>query len=423
MAAQAPARPLACSLGWHAPDPLARWNDGYYFTRCRRCGTDLVRTAFSKWHEPHGYRVVWQRHPPPDAVTAALVAEAAGEEAPAEELPIEAVLRQLREDDEAAGAVEPSPEDPGEEGEISAADELLLEGGGEEAVEAPQAPPPPVKRSRVPDFMDDGTNTPYYAGFEGYSEIPAGIARPPAESVQRDETEPPAIAARIKQWVEKSLEAARGDRADRAEGPVAPPPPPPETEDRRLSPAMAMAAILALAVLTTAMISLWPSLSTRTIEVPAPQQQRAAPTPAPKPAPPAPARPQVTAAARRPPAPAPLPPAAATPRPVTAFVTASLLNCRAAPARQGRSVRRLARGDQVQFIARDGDWVSLSYQGRQCWALLRYFSVQPPFDAAPPGSRSCPAPGGCRQPKEAMSGELGAQAYGPLDGRRRRSEA
>ena len=58
------ALPLLCDLGWHRPDGLARWNDGYYFSKCSRCKRDLVRTAFGSWQVPKGFRVVWQQKPP-----------------------------------------------------------------------------------------------------------------------------------------------------------------------------------------------------------------------------------------------------------------------------------------------------------------------------------------------------------------------
>ena len=73
--------PLLCDLGWHRPDPIARWNDGYYFSKCSRCGRDLVRTAFGQWQVPKGYRVVWQQKPPETREEIALVPETAGEAA------------------------------------------------------------------------------------------------------------------------------------------------------------------------------------------------------------------------------------------------------------------------------------------------------------------------------------------------------
>jgi len=62
-----------------------------------------------------------------------------------------------------------------------------------------------------------------------------------------------------------------------------------------------------------------------------------------------------------------------------AFVTASALNCRAAPALEAESVEMLMRGDPVLLLARDGEWVSLVRESGQCWALLRYFSREQPI--------------------------------------------
>lgn len=72
----------------------------------------------------------------------------------------------------------------------------------------------------------------------------------------------------------------------------------------------------------------------------------------------------------------------AGPQPVAgtaAFVAASLLNCRAAPARQARSVRVLARGEPVRILEREEGWASLAHQGGQCWAQARYLTVEQPI--------------------------------------------
>jgi hypothetical protein len=66
-----------------------------------------------------------------------------------------------------------------------------------------------------------------------------------------------------------------------------------------------------------------------------------------------------------------------------AFVTASLLNCRAAPALEAETVETLTRGDPVRLLARDGEWVSLVDRGGQCWALIRFFSVERPIQGRP----------------------------------------
>lgn len=49
---------LRCRLGWHRPRGDGRWNHGYCFTFCERCGSDMVRSAFGEWHVPTGFKVV-----------------------------------------------------------------------------------------------------------------------------------------------------------------------------------------------------------------------------------------------------------------------------------------------------------------------------------------------------------------------------
>jgi Bacterial SH3 domain len=104
-AASSPARnSFRCAFGWHDAEPLACWNDGYYFARCRRCAVDLVRTAYGRWHSPRGFRVVWSSTRPANAPSAELLpmpeAEAQSGPAPAgRALPIEEVLRHLEQDE------------------------------------------------------------------------------------------------------------------------------------------------------------------------------------------------------------------------------------------------------------------------------------------------------------------------------------
>lgn len=103
--------PLSCSLGLHRPRSGARWNDGHYFTKCSRCGTDLVRTSGGEWQVPKGYKVVWQAEPParrkagpagatpeetvPKTDTPVALARATASADSGHELPIQAVLREL----------------------------------------------------------------------------------------------------------------------------------------------------------------------------------------------------------------------------------------------------------------------------------------------------------------------------------------
>jgi len=98
--------PILCALGRHRAGRRVHWNDGFYFTSCRRCERDLVRTSYGRWHVPRGARVVWSPHRPANTVSASLVPErvaavpsagAAPVAAPqGEGLPIEEVLRHLK---------------------------------------------------------------------------------------------------------------------------------------------------------------------------------------------------------------------------------------------------------------------------------------------------------------------------------------
>jgi hypothetical protein len=63
----------------------------------------------------------------------------------------------------------------------------------------------------------------------------------------------------------------------------------------------------------------------------------------------------------------------------TGFVTASLLNCRSAPAEQAEPVRILPRGETVRILALEPAWASISHRGRQCWASTRYLSAAEPL--------------------------------------------
>lgn len=70
-----------------------------------------------------------------------------------------------------------------------------------------------------------------------------------------------------------------------------------------------------------------------------------------------------------------------------AYVTVRLLSCRASSVLQARPVRILARGDQVQVLAREPGWASVTVDGRQCWVVDRYLSSVPP--AFGPAKRPC----------------------------------
>ena len=52
---------LGCTIAGHDPAQGEVYNAGYYFSACRRCGDELVRTARSGWGPaPRGHRIVWK---------------------------------------------------------------------------------------------------------------------------------------------------------------------------------------------------------------------------------------------------------------------------------------------------------------------------------------------------------------------------
>jgi hypothetical protein len=72
---------LFCRLGWHNPGPQILWNAGFWFTKCRDCERDLVRSRHRGWHVPVGAKVVWQAKAPapqPPAEPVKLVEPLAG---------------------------------------------------------------------------------------------------------------------------------------------------------------------------------------------------------------------------------------------------------------------------------------------------------------------------------------------------------
>ena len=311
--------PLLCELGRHKPEPVARWNNGYYFTRCARCGEDLVRTAYGRWHVPHGYRVVWQAGPPANAVSAALVQErAAPVPAGGRELPIQEVLRHLQNG-------EPAADEPAGDSAAATPDELISR-----AVPAPE----------IPDFMNEGTGvSAWESPTRAYLLRPAPADRGRNADAGEAEDRGPGPLSRLRERLAGLFERDRSE---------APPEPlaeevAPAAGSRNLRLAMIAAApvILVLIVLV-----LWAGR----------EEGRA------------------SGAEDNSAQSAGIGPGSNLP----AFVTASALNCRAAPAREAESVKVLTRGDPVLLLARDGEWVSLVHEGGQCWALVRYFSVEPP---------------------------------------------
>jgi len=55
---------VGCTIAGHAPSGSHVYNSGYYFSACRRCGRNLLRTAHGAWSPiPGGHRVVWRVGP------------------------------------------------------------------------------------------------------------------------------------------------------------------------------------------------------------------------------------------------------------------------------------------------------------------------------------------------------------------------
>ena len=54
-----PRRTSSCRFRKHQAQPSAIYNQGFYFSTCRNCGEDMIRTG-SEWQVvPKGLRVVW----------------------------------------------------------------------------------------------------------------------------------------------------------------------------------------------------------------------------------------------------------------------------------------------------------------------------------------------------------------------------
>jgi hypothetical protein len=56
---------LDCIIGNHSPLPKAVRNQGFTFSRCRRCGDDMIRSGRAWRRVPKGFRVVWRAQPAP----------------------------------------------------------------------------------------------------------------------------------------------------------------------------------------------------------------------------------------------------------------------------------------------------------------------------------------------------------------------
>lgn len=156
---------LLCALGRHRPEPWPRWNAGYYFSRCGRCGRDLVRTTYGSWYVPKGCKIVWETTPPENAVIDSKTSKTGA--TPSAKAPttvtIEEMLRTL------GSGIPPKIEgdDEGHESAIDSAPSATVN-------EDPARPVPDLEMeesapvsSRIPDFMDDDDDPPWAELWEG----------------------------------------------------------------------------------------------------------------------------------------------------------------------------------------------------------------------------------------------------------------
>lgn len=365
---------LRCALGYHRANGVPRWNDGYYFARCARCGVDLVRTPFSRWHVPAGHRVVWQAEPPASRPDVKLEPELDLEPAEPPSVPVPETVAPVAEpaptaaetvsapavaapDTATAPAVSapntvsaPAIAAPEEEPAKAAVKrrrlpvESLLERlrgtpGPGAALPEPAAPPAP-RRASDWDFMMEPGERPRFAAQEPHRppEPPATVVESPGTAVAAQPKEVrrgPSILSRasvkLRRWAGSNFRRAR--------------------HSKRLAQ-LAMATVI-LAVLATAVLVL---TKRPMIESQVPGAAASTPVEVQPQNPPTEADPQSPA-----------------------FVATRALSCRDAPALQARRVRVLARGAPVQVLARDGDWVSLATRFGQCWAIDKYVSEPEPL--------------------------------------------
>jgi hypothetical protein len=417
---------VLCNLGLHRAKPMPVWNDGYYFSTCDRCGSSLVRAQFESWHVPRGKRVVWSPTPPPgqrkaellpasdasEPVTAPTVMVAHNVvESPSHRdelnsgkaviLPIADVLKLLRTEEPPTDpprklevpvhTYQPQAIDPSAAGapltnERATPSSLVI--GGEE-VSAPAAaaaedtlslhtePDRPsseateqaatrevevaevqeVARSRAPDHVHE----PNYDDFmvepdqplddvEFWSTGGTGADRSASESTAGTDAVPetdvrpnaaifPEVAGDVAKPDGDSLPWSKGVSSPTlgayAWGKL--------VQILPYASALFLAGALALLV-DGSSNQTDPELTSDSVLTPV----------------------------------AP-PPVAAASRPRLASISARLVNCRESPTLGARSLKTLARGDQVQVLASEPGWTSIAYRGRQCWVADRYVSYSPPL--------------------------------------------
>jgi hypothetical protein len=393
---------LLCRLGRHQPRGIPRWNDGYYFATCKRCGSDLVRTAFERWHVPSGYRVVWSDRPPASRPEVALVPSESGSgrdsrrsepahgpgavpegAGPIPDLPSVPVTPAPPTEELPAAPAPPPEAAPADapvpaEASVPPADapggklpiqEVLAQLRADDAAgrtreSAPALAEPPARRRRPAwDFMEDDPLPMDPAGDRepaGGAPAQAPAPDPPVHVDREKEAEPSARRSRRVGGLWPGIRAALRNFWS---GPAEPDP----VLVIGLALALAAAAALALVIPSSEQTAPSPVASSNSA---AGMEEESDPFAASDPGLAAPdagrARPQEAGQA-------------AEPRGDRAYVAASLLSCRSAPALQASRVRNLARGQEVRVLGIEGDWASLAYRGGQCWARARFISPVPPL--------------------------------------------
>jgi hypothetical protein len=398
---------LLCSLGRHRPRGIPRWNDGFYFATCERCGCDLVRTAFQRWHVPKGYRVVWSDRPPesrpevalhpeenrpppeaqaepaqpldrgaasaifvpeplPDAVSAP-AAPAPAElpvEAPAAPAEPEAAYEQVP-----AEAVVP-PAGP-VNGRLPIQDVLAQLNAEDAAKRSREAAPPPeeaqARRQRTTwDFMDEDPSKGDSATDLAWGRVPALPAAPEAAPSSSPENDYVEASSRRVGGLPERWRSVRSAVRNFWSGPAEPNP----VLVIALALAVAVAVAVGLALFSTGPTSPGPTASSgsgagEVGEASNPFAADATDISGSEPEMPR---------SREPMSDSDAPPGD------RAYVAASLLSCREAPVLQARRVRNLARGQEVRVLGYEGDWASLAYRGGQCWARGDFISPVPPLE-------------------------------------------
>lgn len=380
--------PLLCRLGRHVPRRLPIWNDGYYFSVCRRCNRDIVRSLNGGWQVPRGYRVVWQPARPEGEQMPTLAQDAG----PVSAGPVSAgPASGMRADDAPSAAAVTNPGESSEQDYTAAGDALGIPGPGLNAQQDDQSDAPSTQagtpdalgipearasrpqRSSIPDFMNDA----------GYS------SRSPGENGPRDgNSTPPILARGAREELDRiglaNLAAMSNRVFSRVRTPAS------ATGNRTSSgnwniAAWVVAAVLIVLVATQNLhwrsrrepaVSTQPSIasprapagSSSTVqhsiaddtEAPATVGDSAT-TPVPESEPPISsgqhvlqtrplARPKLLSRAT-----------------VNEMVVASILNCRAGPTVTSPVTMKMLRGAVVTASAKQGEWAYVMHRGRSCW--------------------------------------------------------